>query len=659
MNDEGINGTIETMFRNINSREVKQKVLDFMKKTLATQGGAAALAWNNIEWTGRTEWDNTGRTPPNVDQENGRNVRRRIGGAQALGVKYPLTAQLTRQPTAKSPRPVVKPMRNIRRPEQALRKTLRDAFSVQSIDRQGLSDEEVRRTIADMYTDSTITVDMILAYIMLGAKVCKEGVYVLEDESLSGDVERIVGKRGGKTSGGGNVTRSICHVPMSEGMTLIAGKLYVDTSELKVHIHTMVKDIKKNLETVRRLGHDQVFNIVRRTQRGGNNTSPAYSEKFYTPGQSTVASQESVSTLPEADEWMEEAIRELGDLDINEEINDIGYDRKIRLLGSKSQSISKNGERYVMKIGYHDGTSYKHVVVKAALKKSASEGIDAEATIYVTLKKFFKEIYDRNVLQHYGNGLVVGDVATFKNEDGKNIRMNLNSDHNGFAYVALEFNPAHVNVEDFLSYLSSQDMSVSEFSAIGIIFMDHVLTVHKRANEVCEFGHGDLKCDNVLLDTDGGITDTVKMFDLEFSSISGYVSDVYRLYNNTHLIKLLDGDMFEDEYDPIYLWYCDAIRFMTSFALNGVDFRVMYDTPFKDLDLLKLVEVMGKFFLSRRENNEWRRLEIEFNTGLQSHEFISKVMELSRRHINNDNDDDDDDDDDNDDDGPYYMSNDY
>ena len=142
------------------------------------------------------------------------------------------------------------------------------------------------------------------------------------------------------------------------------------------------------------------------------------------------------------------------------------------------------------------------------------------------------------------------------------------------------------------------------------------------------------------------------MFDLEFSSISGYVSDVYRLYNNTHLIKLLDGDMFEDEYDPIYLWYCDATRFMTSLALVGVDFRVMYDTPFKDLDLLKLVEVMGKFFLSRRENNEWRRLEIEFNTGLQSHEFISKVIELSRRHINNDNDDDDN----SDDDDVYYMS---
>ena len=41
--------TIETMFRNINSREVKQNVLNFMNKTLATQGGAvtkrqAALA---------------------------------------------------------------------------------------------------------------------------------------------------------------------------------------------------------------------------------------------------------------------------------------------------------------------------------------------------------------------------------------------------------------------------------------------------------------------------------------------------------------------------------------------------------------------------------------------------------------------------------------
>ena len=49
MNNEGINGTIETMFRNINSREIKQNVVDFMKKTLATQGGAvtrrqAALA---------------------------------------------------------------------------------------------------------------------------------------------------------------------------------------------------------------------------------------------------------------------------------------------------------------------------------------------------------------------------------------------------------------------------------------------------------------------------------------------------------------------------------------------------------------------------------------------------------------------------------------
>ena len=201
-----------------------------------------------------------------------------------------------------------------------------------------------------------------------------------------------------------------------------------------------------------------------------------------------------------------------------------------------------------------------------------------------------------------------------------------------------------MNVEDYLEYLSSQDISVSEFSAFGIFFMQDVLTVHKRANEVCDFGHGDLKCDNVLLDTDGGGTDKVKIFDFEYSSISGYVSEVYRSYNNTHLIKLLDDDLLEDEYEPIYLWYCDATRFMTSLALVGVDFRVMYDTPFKDVDLLNLVEVMGTFF----ENNEWSRLEIEFNTGLQSHEFISKVMELSRRNINNNNDTDNDTDDDND-----------
>ena len=72
-----------------NRQERKIRVPSDLKRFLKNKRGN--IAWNNIEWTGRT--------PPNVDQEDGRNVRRRIGGdfdsdandavlADAIGVLF-------------------------------------------------------------------------------------------------------------------------------------------------------------------------------------------------------------------------------------------------------------------------------------------------------------------------------------------------------------------------------------------------------------------------------------------------------------------------------------------------------------------------------------------------------------------------------------------
>ena len=603
------------------------------------------------------EWYNTGRTPPNVDQENGRNVRRRIGGgAQALGANNSPTGKPTRQkPTGKSTRPVAKPIRNIRRPEQARRKTLRDAFSVQSIDGNGASDEEIRSEISKMFADAEVTVDMILAYIMLGARDCKKGVMILEDKAAGG-----VGTIGGNLSwgrgSGSGVTRPVCYVPMSEGMTLIGGKLHVDMSELKSHIHTIVKDIKKNLETVRRLGHDEVFNIIitsgRQNIEGGY--SLTYSDKFETPrATSSLApssyadsykSADSSHELPDGDEYLsqvEEELEKMQNLDINNELKaenrdvEVGYPQDIEFMGTAIQSVSKGGERHVMKIGYSDGSSYKHVVVKAALTKTASTGVDNEGTIYLSLKKFFKEFYDKNVLKFYGNGVVDGDAVRFVNEAGKIIQLKLYGEHDGLAYIALEFNPLFVNVEDYLKFGKGDLDSDREFFEFALDIMQDVLAVHKEGNDLCQFGHGDLKMDNVLIDTyalSSAGTDYVKIFDLEYSSMSGYVSDVYKLYKNSFLTRVIDGDENEGEYDPVYLWYCDASRFMLHLVLSGVNFSdfAVDGNLFEDDDIKAYLEIMAQLCMTQNKN----KIALHFNDFFQSHEFISGVIQSAKKLYN-------------------------
>ncbi len=654
MNDEEIVGTIHTMFNNINSREVKQNVLDFMKKTIATQGADV-----NVK-------NDDGLTPLDLDsrlgdmiQENQRNVRRRIGGAQALALRANNRALIRNASVSNDkvrPRtgPVMKPIRNIRRPEQARRKTLRDTFSVQSIDGNGASDEEIRSEISKMFADAEVTVDMVLAYIMLGARDCKEGVMILEDKAAAG-----VGTTGGNlSSGGGGVTRPVCYVPMSEGMTLIGGKLYVDMSELKLHIHSIVKDIKKNLETVRILGHDEVFNTITRGIEGGN--SPTDSDEFRTPiatsGSVSSAYPESYKSadssheLPDGDEYLaqvEEELEKMQNLDINNEIRveypdkeryvEVGYPQDIEFMGTAIQSVSKGGERHVMKIGYSDGSSYKHVVVKAALTKTASEGVDSEGTIYCSLKTFFKEFYAKNVLTFYGNGAVDGDTVRFVNEAGKAIQLELYGKYDGLAYIALEFNPLFVNVEDYLKFTKGVVESDREFSEFALDLMQNVLAVHKEGNDLCEFGHGDLKMDNVLIDTHAvsSSTDYVKIFDLEYSSMSGYVSDVYKLYNNSFLTRVIDGDVYEEEYDPVYLWYCDASRFMLNLVLEGVNFSefTVNVRLFEDDDIKAYLEIMAQFCITHSQDR--KRIALHFNDYFQSHEFISKVIQSAKQLNNN------------------------
>ena len=442
-----------------------------------------------------------------------------------------------------------------------------------------------------------------------------------------------------KRAGGGRVLRPLCYAPMSENMTLIGGEFYVDLNELKSNINMIVKDINENYEIIRRLGHDVVFHVAvnnRKRYSGGNksrrqlfdnsqkvhspDTSGSESE-YYTPESSPESLIDQIHDPPHL---TNEDLKKLEQVNINDDSNqfstskdeiNVGYSSDIAFLGSKGQSHSSKGKRLIMKLGYCDGYSHKHVVVKAALNKEASIDIDNEETIYLEFKSSYRQFYDQNVLKFYGGGLVDGDSIRFMNAEGAIVNMNLFGQHDKLAYVVLEFNPSYVNIHDFL--LSKESRLTREvYNGLAVDLMQMILQVHKEANRLCEFGHGDLKSDNVLFDTDKL---SVKIFDLEYSSISGALSDIFQTYGNEYLMYA------RDDYDPVYLWYFDAIRYIIGMRLfDNVDFRYSTQHPFDDIEIERLY-VNVKDYVLKHEID----LIKGWNGSQQSHEFISTMMRKS------------------------------
>ena len=129
----------------------------------------------------------------------------------------------------------------------------------------------------------------------------------------------------------------------------------------------------------------------------------------------------------------------------------------------------------------------------------------------------------------------------------------------------------------------------------------------------------------MLLDTRSVVDGSVNIFYLEHSSISGYISDVYKLYKNDYLENIIVTNTIDGDYDPKYLWYCDAIRFMSSLIYENVSFRYAYENEFEDSEIENFYYALRKYILENRTSD----IHLSFNGYLQSHEFVSKIMKES------------------------------
>ena len=80
-----------------------------------------------------------------------------------------------------------------------------------------------------------------------------------------------------------------------------------------------------------------------------------------------------------------------------------------------------------------------------------------------------------------------------------------------------------------------------------------------------------------------------------------------------------------DDFDPVYLWYFDAIRYIIGMRLlDNVDFKYSILDQFDDIDIERLYVTMKDFILK----NE-KVLRQGWNSSQQSHEFVSKIISKS------------------------------
>ena len=488
-----------------------------------------------------------------------------------------------------------------RKPRAAVRESnliLSEVFTLRAKGEHSKTEEDIRREIQEIINFNTVTVDMVIAYTLFGAAECKEGV-VIVDEGEVGDylLKKVDAVNKASQSG---VLQPVSYALMNQNMTLVKGDLIIDLNSLRKASGEIVRDILKNEATVRRLGEHQIFKVISRDIRGGNDVSDAESE-YYTP-EGYPEGSPSDGNLPLAPA-----------IDRSEDTIDLGYGDDLLFMSSRGQSFSKRGERLVMKISFWDGRLYRHVVVKAALTAGASENIDTEATMYTTLKSFFNEFYSENVLQILGNGNIEDGNVRFGFKE-KKFSLSIYGNFERRAYIVTEYNPDYVNLQDLLQS-KKRVLGNHDYAEFTNDLMQVVLDVHKHANSLCEFGHGDLKVDNVLINTQTG---NAILYDLEYASISGYISNVFELYGNEYMMRVKRGDVLD--FDAKYLWYFDATRFILSLVFEGHDFDTTQNFQYSDPEVEDLYRILAHFVeITPNVLGAW-------NGYLQSHEFVNQII---------------------------------
>ena len=146
--DEDLHQAIEVMFKMIESTNIREDVIKKLRNSCETKGGSGK---------------------PSL----------------APAKPSPKITHTARKHNSVHTRYLAKPVRSIRPVLATHGKTLKNAFSARAIGQEKLTDKEIRSKISEMYNDSKVSNDMILAYILIGVNECKAGVVIVENLNTS------------------------------------------------------------------------------------------------------------------------------------------------------------------------------------------------------------------------------------------------------------------------------------------------------------------------------------------------------------------------------------------------------------------------------------------------------------------------------------------
>lgn len=552
------------------------------------------------------------------------------GGAGASGTSKSMVVprQMSRYTTPQVSKNVVKPMQSLRSkaypPQQG--SVFKDVFHSKSIDGDSTVDvnDEINKIIGNQ---SKITSDMVVAYLTIGTEPCDEGIIVESHETYSEPSIEL------RSQEGTGVLSFNC---LSNSHSFCKGSVtWINLKELKKNKEIILKDIEENYDHVRRLSTEPVFHEVFKAKMTNEEVfDGSLEEEIVSEGSPQYAG----GILGRMGKGLVMPIQP----------RRTQKDLMKELLSRTGESPSKGGQRHVLKLTYTNNERVSSVVLKVALDIENDEAFQMEADIYSIFKKSYASFYSTGVVQFYGSGKVQkhGNVR-FTDAFQETISFSINDrsassyDYTGRTYMILDYNPSYTTAGNLLKR-HQNDQDYEDLSKSVLV---ETLSLHRRANEIASFSHGDLHYDNVLVFNIGKDMVKAKLFDFDNSSIAIDGSKGDMIFNdiltmttgyNNHYIKLF---VKEPEklitYERKYLWYMDCIRYVVSLRWQNFIREDIYKLLIsRDLEIAFVIESIIDM-IPRKSGSRWLNSWYKkvWNGALQSHEFVSAVISSAERKL--------------------------
>lgn len=623
--EQSISRAIEVMFSSVKDRRVKDTLLRKLRSSQTMQGGSRYKA----------------QPAPN----NTKNPRR-VAPARARNVSA----------TRGTPTNLRKGTNNT----QNQNLSFKEIFTIRSFEDSAEDTMDVRQVIQNMLNSpegganvTNMTADMVLAYLVIGASERRS--VLVESRSAPGDRRLDVTQAILSESN----DQVLCYTTLSPtSNTFVLGSTaWINLTLLKSKIEEVKSAVAQRLDICKRLSEENMFRVVTPstdsrsslTLRGGNSVASSPNSVYHDA--ESDSDMESISGYSDSREFGELEERELPDLNIGYDFNK--YDL---LKGPLDLSFGK-GNRHVIKITYFDDRDAskfepREIVVKVGMidfrshfKKYSNdpvnESFEKEADVYRIFKRDYFDFYDDNVLQFYGSGKVnENDEVRFVDGSGTNVLINLIGPmYVGNTYLALEYCPSYVTSSLYLKSCKDE-MDEASYRKMSAYTVELILGVHRSANELCSFGHGDLHADNVLIDCES--FRSLKMFDFNFSSIKpsvekvgtlelkDWVNDVYDvMYDNEYMRDVVKHDE-HGVFDPQYMWYMDSIRLIMDMKrrnlIDHID-NAHVVTDVDDMELTFVIQSIVEMIPTDEGINIKRWHNMIWNGYQESDEFVSEVYQ--------------------------------